>query len=327
MYKITYLAIRMVMSSIVHQFYVSLMKCRSLDEDDFEWGELIDTGSCCNVFKAVHRRTGREVAMKKLFWTNKPSLIVKEAKRVASLRHPRIVELIGAYRKDDQAVLVFEYLTHQPFRTIVKLFDAEKTKVYLRGLFESLQFLHSNNVIHRDIKPANYLFDFDTNSGKLIDFGCSEDYIPENRSGTNRKAHRLGTKGFRAPEVLLGHKHQTTAIDMWSCGVILLTILTGRYPFFKVSNDIEELVQISRILGTDAINAVARRFNKSLDTYCYDISCRALPLQELCQRLNESLEGLKYPESVFDLLRKLLEPNPSKRITAEQALAHPFIAT
>ena len=295
-------------------------------DDEFEWRELIDTGSCCNVFHAVHVKTGRDVALKKVFWTNKPSLILKETKRVLSFHHPGIVTLLGAYRKDDQAVMVFEYLQFQPFRVIVKMFDCELTKQYFRSLLEPLRYIHSQKVLHRDIKPANFLFDVHTRQGKIIDFGCSEDYIPE-RGGLRktRKPHRLGTKGFRAPEVLLGHEHQTTAIDMWSCGVILLSILTGRYPFFKCNDDVEELIQITRVIGTDRVFAIARRFNRVIDSHGADIECHPPSLRDLCFSLNASLADSGFPESVFDLLNRLLDPDPDTRITANQALAHAFL--
>lgn len=297
-----------------------------MKDEEFEWRELIDTGSCCNVFHAIHTTTGKEVALKKVFWTNKPSLVLKEAKRVLSFHHPGIVNLLGLYRKGDQAVMVFEYLRFHPFRSIVKQFDCSLTQRYFRALLEPLRYIHSQKVLHRDIKPANFLFDVDTRQGKIIDFGCSEDYIPE-RGGLRkvRKPHRLGTKGFRAPEVLLGHEHQTTAIDMWSCGVILLSILTGRYPFFKCNDDVEELVQITRVIGTDRIFAIAKRFNRVIDTHGADIGLQRKPLRELCLSLNAALPDRGYPDSVFDLLERMLDPDPDTRITASQALAHPFL--
>lgn len=75
-------------------------------------------------------------------------------------------------------------------------------------------------------------------------------------------APRAGTPGFRPPEVLLKHMHQTTAVDMWSAGVVLLCVLSGRYPFFKSPCDLAALSEIINIFGTDAVGNIANKFGK-----------------------------------------------------------------
>ena len=67
---------------------------------------------------------------------------------------------------------------------------------------------------------------------------------------SNQNAPRAGTPGFRAPEVLLKCPHQTTAVDMWSAGVILLCILSGRYPFFRAHDDLTAMAQIISLRGS-----------------------------------------------------------------------------
>ncbi|XP_055979275.1 cell division cycle 7-related protein kinase [Sorex fumeus] len=199
-------------------------------------------------------------------------------------------------------------------------------------------------------------------------------------------APRAGTPGFRAPEVLTKCPNQTTAIDMWSAGVIFLSLLSGRYPFYKASDDLTALAQIMTIRGSKETVQAAKTFGKSI------LCSKEVPAQDLrtlCEKLrgldsntpkltNEiqrpalhetdysektghkashftetpeeqrsenslykgdsngcsrgdfdectaSLDGWdKVPDEAYDLLDKLLDLNPASRITAEQALLHPF---
>ncbi|XP_056671341.1 cell division cycle 7-related protein kinase isoform X3 [Monodelphis domestica] len=191
-------------------------------------------------------------------------------------------------------------------------------------------------------------------------------------------APRAGTPGFRAPEVLTKCPNQTTAIDMWSAGVIFLSLLSGRYPFYKASDDLTALAQIMTIRGSRETIQAAKTFGKSV------LCSKEVPAQNLrtlCERLrgppdlaaekqedyvHESILSLRtdqklklplqvapagrsfeedgrggseahtsdhraglrgwdqVPDEAYDLLDKLLDLNPATRITAQQALMHPF---
>nr|XP_020831114.1 cell division cycle 7-related protein kinase isoform X3 [Phascolarctos cinereus] len=191
-------------------------------------------------------------------------------------------------------------------------------------------------------------------------------------------APRAGTPGFRAPEVLTKCPNQTTAIDMWSAGVIFLSLLSGRYPFYKASDDLTALAQIMTIRGSRETIQAAKTFGKSV------LCSKEVPAQNLrtlCERLrgtpslavekqedhahestlslrtdqnlklpphmelpgnsfhedggdisetsvNKHQANLKgwdqVPDEAYDLLDKLLDLNPATRITAQEALIHPF---
>ncbi|XP_048207912.1 cell division cycle 7-related protein kinase isoform X2 [Perognathus longimembris pacificus] len=191
-------------------------------------------------------------------------------------------------------------------------------------------------------------------------------------------APRAGTPGFRAPEVLTKCPNQTTAIDMWSAGVIFLSLLSGRYPFYKASDDLTALAQIMTIRGSRETIQAAKAFGKSI------LCSKEVPAQDLrklCERLRglpsntpklaSDAQGLaspnlafsektdhksqvqhpenslckgdhnghrsgsgtcttnsegwdEVPDEAYDLLDKLLDLNPASRITAEEALLHPF---
>ncbi|XP_018586365.2 cell division cycle 7-related protein kinase isoform X2 [Scleropages formosus] len=163
-------------------------------------------------------------------------------------------------------------------------------------------------------------------------------------------APRAGTPGFRAPEVLTKCSNQGTAIDIWSAGVILLSLLSARYPFFKASDDLVALTQIMTIRGSKETIRAAKKFGKAV------LCSHELPTQDLrtlCERLRgtqpsaedkvKDLDSLDkqhpldrgtteedkrgwdcVPNAVYDLLDKLLDLNPATRITAPKALHHPL---
>lgn len=142
------------------------------------------------------------------------------------------------------------------------------------------------------------------------------------------RAPRAGTRGFRAPEVLFKQAQQTIAIDIWSAGVILLTLLTRRYPFFQSNDDQDAIVEVACIFGHQEMARAAVRYDRDWRCNVPSVPEQAVPFEEVVRRLNPAgLAGGQFPSSeAFDFLRKCLTLDVSERITAHQALAHPFLS-
>uniref|UniRef100_A0A0B6Z043 non-specific serine/threonine protein kinase n=1 Tax=Arion vulgaris TaxID=1028688 RepID=A0A0B6Z043_9EUPU len=156
----------------------------------------------------------------------------------------------------------------------------------------------------------------------------------------NQMAPRAGTAGFRSPEMLMKSPDQTTAVDIWAAGVIFLSIMSGRYPFFRAQDDLGHLSQIISLLGSKVCIEAAMTFGKVL-TLSENIP--ASDLKNVCMKLRLSQMSYKLgplnqrnrviqswtdlSDEPFDLLFKMLDPNPYTRITAEEALKHPFFRT
>jgi len=136
-------------------------------------------------------------------------------------------------------------------------------------------------------------------------------------------AARGGTRGFRAPEVLMKVTKQTTAIDIWSCGVVMVSMLVGRYPFFVSPDDLSSLAEIATITGSLPLIHAAQGLEKQLTLPAH---YEKPNLRQLCSQLSGG-RTTQFPAPAFDLLERCLDPNPKTRITAADALHHPFIAT
>ncbi|PPQ66180.1 hypothetical protein CVT24_000157 [Panaeolus cyanescens] len=103
------------------------------------------------------------------------------------------------------------------------------------------------------------------------------------------KANRAGTRGFRAPEVLLKCTSQTGAIDVWSTGIILLFFLTGKFPIFQSNDDIEALMEIAVIIGRRNMEKTATLHSRTFSTNIKDVPDEAVPWEEFVKRLNPDI--------------------------------------
>lgn len=255
--------------------------------------------------KTEKKSTKFYVALKRIYVTSSPQRIYNELNLLYILSGSRhVAPLLEALRYEDQIIAVLPYYQHADFRDFFRDIPLEGIKIYMRELFESLSFVHSKRIIHRDIKPTNFLYDPFRKRGILVDFGLAEqekielsldpshmkhspedpnycpcrsghrgpvgnlqrDGYPKNESRPGRRANRAGTRGFRAPEVLFKCPYQTTKIDVWSAGVILLTLLTRRFPFFNSRDDIDALVELTTIFGVRDMKHTARLHGLGLET-------------------------------------------------------------
>ncbi|EAA62990.1 hypothetical protein AN3450.2 [Aspergillus nidulans FGSC A4] len=253
----------------------------------------------------IRRTKPRYVALKKIYVTSSPLRIQNELELLHDLRGCRSVcPLITAFRHHDQVVAVLPFFPHTDFRLQYRTFMVADMRHYFRSLFTALHSVHKHNILHRDIKPTNFLYNPDLREGVLVDFGLAEregsEYTgtclctstshirrarytqsyhythcassglaigyPKSDSRPSRRANRAGTRGFRAPEVLFKCTSQTTKIDMWSAGVILLTLLGRRFPFFNSADDVDALIEMASIFGTRRMKNAAAMHGQIFET-------------------------------------------------------------
>lgn len=141
------------------------------------------------------------------------------------------------------------------------------------------------------------------------------------------RADRSGTKGFRAPELLLKYCYQTTAVDIWAVGVMLLIILSGRYPFFEPEDDADGIMELAHLFGMTKLVEFTEFYGRRLHTNIPTIPTHELDMATLCRQLNPE-QSKKWDEDEFlsavDLMKWCLTLKHTLRPTAEEALKHPF---
>lgn len=279
-------------------------------EDLYHFGGIIGKGSFSVVREAVHKKTKERFAVK----TIKKNFMngYLDSRLVARVQHEvdvythlgaslNVAYLYGVYETDDSVHMVMELCTGGQLSNRLHLKTNEETaKWTVRQIIRSVAQCHAKNVIMRDVKPENFMYLDESKRSpmKAIDFGladyCSKDDI---------LVERCGTPVYIAPEVLLRRYGQ--ASDLWSAGVIAYQILTGRLPFSG-----EEGVTLEDLYGDNPRITNKEIFRAVLYS---DLDFEASPWDELSAEAK-------------DFVKCLLERNALERPTAEEALAHPWLA-
>uniref|UniRef100_A0A452FMU5 Mitogen-activated protein kinase 15 n=1 Tax=Capra hircus TaxID=9925 RepID=A0A452FMU5_CAPHI len=278
------------------------------------------------VWKAVDRRTGEVVAIKKIFDAFKDKTDAQRTFREIMLLqefgdHPNIVCLLDVIPAENNRdiYLVFESMDTDLNAVICKgtlLKDIHKRYIFYQ-LLRATKFIHSGRVIHRDQKPSNVLLNASC-LVKLCDFGLARPLsgLPEVPEG-HALTEYVATRWYRAPEMLLSSSWYTPGVDMWSLGCILGEMLRGR-PLFPGTSTLHQLELI-----LEAILPPSKE-----DLLALSSGCNISVLQHLGSRPRQTLDALLPPDTppdALDLLSRLLVFAPHKRLSAAQALQHPYV--
>ncbi|ERM96482.1 hypothetical protein AMTR_s00001p00258560 [Amborella trichopoda] len=274
------------------------------------------------VCSAVNSETNEEVAIKKIgnAFDNRidAKRTLREIKLLLHMDHENIIAIKDIIRPPDRenfndVYIVSELMDtdlHQIIRSKQPLTD-DHCKYFLYQLLRGLKYIHSANVLHRDLKPSNLLLNSNCDL-KIGDFG-----LARTTSETDFMTEYVVTRWYRAPELLLSCSEYTAAIDVWSVGCIFIEAVI-REPLFPGKDYVQQLRLITELLGTPSDSSLG--FLRSENARRYLRQFPQFPKQEFSQRF-----PTMSPEAV-DLVEKMLVFDPSKRITVEEALAHPYLA-
>lgn len=287
--------------------------------------EKIGEGAYGIVYKAKDNVTMAIVAQKRIRLENEeegvPCTAIREISLLKELRHDNIVKLLDVCHTDRKLILVFEYLEMDLKKFMDQEngdLDAATIQSFMRDLLQGVAFCHSRNVLHRDLKPQNLLISRDKEL-KLADFGLGRAFgIP-----VKKFTHEVVTMWYRSPDVLLGSTQYGTSVDMWSVGCIFAEMATGR-PLFAGRNDADQLLLIFRFLGTPNSSIWPSLNQYPNSTTMLGKSEFLQNMEPECDRLLKAGEYEKLGPMGVDLLQKLLRYEPSERLTAAEALQHPY---
>ncbi|VDD75599.1 unnamed protein product [Mesocestoides corti] len=247
-----------------------------------------------------------------------PSTAIREIALLKELQHPNIVSLEQVILDGGRLYLVFEYMNldlkhYLETECKERPLDPVLVKSFMYQVLQALLFCHARRVIHRDLKPQNVLVDVGRNIVKLADFGLARAFgVP-----IHALTHEVITLWYRAPEILLGSKRYSCAVDMWSMGCIFVEVATNE-ALFRGDSEIDQLFRIFRTMGTPT----AEEWPGLVDLSGYkDKSFPIWRENRLCD-----LERIKttFDSAGLDLLLGMLIYEPTRRMSSRDALLHPY---
>jgi len=296
-------------------------------DSKYEMIKPIGHGAYGVVISAVDHEFNAKVAIKKIPNTFEDLVdakrIVREIRLLRHFNHDNVIKVLDLFtpqpHDDFSDVYIVSDLMETDLHRVIysrQQLTNEHIQFFLYQMMCGLKYIHSAAVLHRDLKPSNILLNANCDL-KLCDFGLSRGLLEgEGTSGANLTEYVV-TRWYRAPEIMLSCQDYSCAIDVWSVGCIFGEML-ARKPMFPGSDYIHQLKLIMKLVGTPTeselwfvTNQKANRFVLSLPKYDKEDLSKSFP--------NAEREGL-------DLLSKMLLLDPARRISVEDALAHPYLA-
>ena len=287
--------------------------------------ESIGTGAYGVVCAAKDNRSGQRVAIKKIPKVFDIPAVAKrtyrELKILRHLRHDNIISILDVMQPDeenfDDVYVVLDLMESDLHHIIhsVQPLSNEHIKYFLYQILCGLKYIHSANVLHRDLKPSNLLINQDCEL-KIGDFGMARGLSSTPEDHSTFMTEYVATRWYRAPELMLSFGEYSFSIDMWSVGCIFAEMLARRH-LFPGKNYLNQLQLILSVVGTPSKEYIQNVGTERVRTY----------LQNLPERQAVDLSVLfpEATESALDFLNQLLVLDPDKRLSASEALSHPYL--
>ena len=299
----------------------------------------IGTGGMSTVYRAFDTVLERQVAVKLMHrdMAGHPDQLERfrrEARAVAQLNHPHIVQVIDAGEDDNMPYIVFEYVEGETLKDRIRRYGrlpVPEAIAYAIEIAWALGAAHDRGIVHRDVKPQNVLVD-EEGSAKVTDFGIARTL---DQQGLTADGRVLGTTDYVSPEQALGHA-VTGQSDLYSLGVVLFEMLTGDVPFHgenqvavAMKHVREELpdLQYRRPEVSSALAAVLDRMTAK------DLTVRYASAHDLIDDLEEifAIESSRAGQTTGEatqILRALPAPKRSRlplRMRTSMRIVVPFL--
>jgi len=281
----------------------------------------VGSGSYGQLCSAIDTKYNVKVAIKKL---PRPFQSVVHAKRtyrelrmLKHMNHENVIGLLDVFHPSSS----LQDFTHLYFVTQLMGADLnniirtqhlsdEHTQFLVYQILRGLKYIHSAGIIHRDLKPSNIAVNADCEL-KIIDFGLA-------RPTEQEMTGYVATRWYRAPEIMLNWMHYNQTVDIWSVGCIMGELINGR-TLFPGHDHIHQLNLIMDKLGTPSPEFMRKISSESARNYI-----QSLPVVR--KKDFKHVFPTASPAAI-DLLERMLELDPDKRITAERALAHEYLSS
>lgn len=313
----------------------------ALEEDTnkrYRFERILGQGAYGVVFSAFDKKTKRYVAVKKVeevFDTITDSKrMLREIKILQSLKHENVTSLIDvivpktqSYRKFNSVIVVLDLMDTDLYHIIYseQRLSIDHRRYFMYQLLRGMKYIHSANILHRDLKPSNILVNANCDL-KICDFGLARvqngssnsSLLTQGNGDANEQdfmSEYVTTRWYRAPEVLLTSGQYGPELDIWSIGCIFAELVL-RKPLFPGKSTLNQLSVINEKIGSPTDHDLRAITNVKARKYM-----RSLPQRPMVN-WSELLRGATAEE--VDLIKKMLTWDPTRRITAEEAIEHPY---
>lgn len=289
------------------------------DQNAYQITNKIGRGKYSEVFEAMNVSTDERCVIK-ILKPVKKSKIKREIKILENLRNgTNIINLLAVVKDyiSRTPALIFEYINNTDFKQLYQTFTDFDIRYYTLETIKALDFCHSMGIMHRDVKPHNIMIDHENRKLRLIDWGLAEFYHPGQEYNV-----RVASRYFKGPELLLDYQMYDYSLDMWSLGCMFASMIFRKEPFFHGHDNYDQLVRISKVLGTDDLFEYIDKYQMALDSRFNNILGRH-SRKRMERLVNNDNQHLVTTEAL-DFVDKLLQYDHQQRLTAQEAMNHAY---
>lgn len=289
------------------------------NQDDYQIVRKLGRGKYSEVFEGFNITNNEKCVIKVLKPVRKKK-IKREIKILENLRGGVNIITLQAIVKDPVSrtpALIFEHVNNVDFKQLYQTLTDYDIRFYMYELLRALDYCHSMGIMHRDVKPHNVMIDHEQRKLRLIDWGLAEFYHPQQEYNV-----RVASRYFKGPELLLDYQMYDYSLDMWSLGCMFASMIFRKEPFFHGHDNYDQLVRIAKVLGTKELYEYISKYQVELDPRFNDILGQHS--RKRWDRFIHTNNQHLVSTEALDFLDKLLRYDHQERLTAREAMEHPY---